>query len=129
MILGIGFDLVELCRIRRLYTSHPDSFVDRILTANERHQLDTITHERRRIEWLAGRFAAKEAFVKALGTGFSQSIGLHSVEVLSAANGRPELHVNTAVNERWPIDSRIDFHVTITHTTTTAGAMVIVEQV
>ena len=71
MISGIGIDIVELSRIRRIYLRQ-QKFVDRILTVNEKEIFYNLTEDRK-TEYLAGRFAAKEAFSKAIGTGLGGS--------------------------------------------------------
>ena len=87
MILGTGIDLTALPRIKALLEKHEERFLARILTAEEQKALP---HEAaRRVAYAAGRWAAKEAAVKALGTGFSAGIGFHDIEVFTLAVGRP----------------------------------------
>ena len=87
-IEGVGVDLVELDRIRGALERHGERFLDRILTAGEREycyrRRDPVPH-------VAARFAAKEAVVKALGTGFAHGIWIRDVGVASNAWGRPEI--------------------------------------
>jgi holo-[acyl-carrier protein] synthase len=95
VIYGIGTDIVQLDRIERLHDQHGERFAKRILGASE------LAEYRRRAEralahghkaatrYLAKRFAAKEAFSKALGTGLRAPMTLLSVEVLNDARGRP----------------------------------------
>ena len=75
MIHGIGIDLIEIERIRKVLYKQP-KLVDRVLTENEKLKFEKFTHEKRKIEFLAGRFVVKEAFSKALGTGLGQTISL-----------------------------------------------------
>lgn len=84
MIVGLGIDIVELDRISLAYTRHGEKFCSRILTQVE-HQLLPANP----IPFLAARFAAKEAAVKALGTGFSQGVTFHDLEVRNDASGKP----------------------------------------
>ncbi len=87
MIRGVGFDAVRVPRVARLEARHGLRFVRRILGPEE-----FALWEHRgvgRTRYLAGRFAAKEAVVKALGTGFSEGIGLHAIAVLPDGSGRP----------------------------------------
>jgi len=86
-ILGHGVDLVETTRIAALLDRHGDRFLDRIYTPAERDYCDR--DHRRRLEKLAARFAAKEAILKALGTGLTQGIAWTEVEVARDAMGRP----------------------------------------
>ena len=67
MIKGIGIDIIELSRIQEIM-SRQNKLIDRILTANEKQLFEELPMTRK-IEFLAGRFAAKEAFSKAAGTG------------------------------------------------------------
>jgi len=86
-ILGHGIDLVETARIAALLERHGDRFLDRIYTPAERDYCDR--DRRRRLEKLAARFAAKEAILKAIGTGLTQGIAWTEVEVVRDPMGRP----------------------------------------
>ncbi|MGE0482202.1 MAG: holo-ACP synthase [Phycisphaerae bacterium] len=81
-----GVDLVQIARIERLWREHGDRFLTRVFTPAERaYCLDSRTPAER----LAGRFAAKEAVLKVLGTGWRAGIGWADVETLPDALGRP----------------------------------------
>lgn len=86
MIAGIGVDLVEAARIERMLTTWGDRFVARILHGSEQHAFQTSA---RPVWFLANRFAAKEAFSKALGTGLRDPVTLHAISVNSDAVGKP----------------------------------------
>lgn len=86
MIIGIGTDLVEIERIRGMIERHGDHFLNRCFTIGE---LDYSRRHRDASVRIAGRWAAKEAVVKALGTGFVQGITFHDVEVVSLHSGQP----------------------------------------
>lgn len=90
MITGIGLDIVEIERIRKLDGKSP-KFRERVLTRSE---LDAYTElsGHRKTEFLAGRFAAKEAFSKALGTGIGKECSFHDIEILKAESGKPLLY-------------------------------------
>lgn len=91
MIRGVGFDAVRIPRVARLETRHGLRFVRRVLTSEE-----FVLWERRsagRSRFLAGRFAAKEAVAKSLGTGFSRGVGLGTIAVLTDGAGRPEVRL------------------------------------
>ncbi|MBM7715821.1 holo-ACP synthase [Siminovitchia sp. FSL H7-0308] len=115
MIAGIGLDLVELDRIERLRQSQP-RFPGRILTQKELMQYDTLP-AKRKTEFLAGRFAAKEAFAKALGTGIGKGISFMDIEIGSQSSGKPFI-AKPAMGKS---------HVSITHTKQYAAAQVIIE--
>lgn len=86
-ILGHGIDLVETSRIAQMVARHGDHFLDRCFTAAERGYAEASA--KRRDEHLAARFAAKEAVLKALGTGWRNGIAWTDVEVVREPSGRP----------------------------------------
>ncbi|ADC49887.1 4'-phosphopantetheinyl transferase [Alkalihalophilus pseudofirmus OF4] len=116
MIIGIGIDIVELERIEQLLTKQP-RFVQKVLTKEEQSVYQKLA-EKRKIEFMAGRFAAKEAFVKACGTGISKEFGWQDIEVLNEVNGKPVL---TA-------DIEAAIHISISHSEKNAVAQVILER-
>ncbi|MFC0472355.1 holo-ACP synthase [Halalkalibacter kiskunsagensis] len=116
MIKGIGIDIVELERIEKVMERQP-RFVERILTSAEEKEYGVFSHKRK-VEFLAGRFAAKEAFVKAIGTGISASFSWRDIEVQKEPNGRPTLVVEGL---------RETVHLSISHSKTYAIAEVIIE--
>src|SRR5262245_64090981 len=88
MIYGIGVDVLEAARISKSIERFGDHFIDRLLMPAERAQL---ARTRRPDRFLAMRFAAKEAIVKAMGTGFAHGIWIRDVGVVQNAWGRPEV--------------------------------------
>jgi len=88
MIFGIGVDVLEFARIGATLQRFGDRFVNHLLMPQERAQL-TLT--RRPERFVAMRFAAKEAIVKALGTGFAHGIWIRDVGVVQNRWGRPEV--------------------------------------
>ena len=88
MIFGIGTDVVQLARIEETFARHGEHFVERLLMPAERAQM-TLTQRKER--FLAMRFAAKEAIVKALGTGFAHGVWIRDVGIVQNAWGRPEV--------------------------------------
>jgi holo-[acyl-carrier protein] synthase len=88
MIYGVGTDLVELARVQQTYDRFGDHFVDRLLMDEER-----VLFEKNKwpVRFLAMRFAAKEATVKAMGTGFAHGIWIRDVGVVNNPWGRPEI--------------------------------------
>ena len=86
-----GIDLVEIDRISRMIADHGDRFLERVFTDAERaYAADS---DKRRDERLAARFAAKEAALKAIGTGWRSGISWTDIEVVSTPSGAPELRV------------------------------------
>lgn len=88
MIFGIGTDVVQLARIEAVYERHGERFVRRVLMAEEE---EAFRAYRRPVRFLAMRFAAKEAIVKALGTGFAHGIWVRDVGICPNSWGRPEV--------------------------------------
>ena len=88
MIFGIGTDVVRIERIGAAYERFGAHFVERLLLPEERAVFDA---GRRAVRFLAMRFAAKEAIVKALGTGFGHGVWIRDVGFLANAWGRPEV--------------------------------------
>ncbi|KIL52201.1 holo-ACP synthase [Jeotgalibacillus soli] len=115
MILGIGIDLVELDRIQTLADRHP-RFVSRILTENELKQYEPL-QGLRKTEFLAGRFAAKEAYAKAAGTGIGAALSFQDIEIVKDELGKPSIQV----------DRPGMVHVSITHSREYAAAQVMIE--
>ena len=88
MIFGIGTDVVQLARVEAVYTRHGEHFVRRLLLPEEERAFRSY---RRPVRFLAMRFAAKEAIVKALGTGFGHGVWIRDVGFVANAWGRPEV--------------------------------------
>ncbi len=98
MILGIGTDIAYIPRIERLHKKFGQKFSNKILTTQE---IEVITTKsgKQLYGHIAKRFAAKEAFVKALGTGFSQNISLHDIEIFNNKMGKPYYIINQKLND------------------------------
>lgn len=88
MIFGIGVDVLEAARIKKVYDRFGEHFLDRLLMPAERAQL---ARTKRPERFLAMRFAAKEAIVKAMGTGFAHGIWIRDVGVVQNSWGKPEV--------------------------------------
>lgn len=124
MIVGIGIDLVETARIRDVFQRHGTRMLNRILTDAEQAYVLRHADPTQRI---AGRWVAKEAALKALGTGLSQGIRWRDLEILPDTNGKPVL---TFAGEAKKISESLKasvIHVTITHVDSMAMGQVILE--
>jgi holo-[acyl-carrier protein] synthase len=124
MIIGHGVDIVETSRIERLLGDHPERFLERVFTSGEQADSDS---DKRRLEHLAARFAAKEAALKALGTGWAQGIGWTDIEVVRADNGKPTLSITGRAEEIATELGITSWHVSLSHISTHAIASVIAE--
>lgn len=88
MIFGIGTDVVQLERVQKVYERHGEHFVERLLLPQEEA---AFRKYKRPVRFLAMRFAAKEAIVKAMGTGFAHGIWIRDVGVVQNSWGKPEV--------------------------------------
>lgn len=95
---GIGNDIIEIKRVHQAILRHGQRFLDEIFTAQE--QLYCLKHQKSERHF-AGRFAAKEAIVKALGTGFTVGIGWLDIEILNDLHGKPEIFLSESLKERF----------------------------
>ena len=116
MIHGIGTDVLRVERIESAYRRHGMHFVERLLMPQERAAFDVraATTEARAVRFLALRFAAKEAIVKALGTGFAHGMWIRDCGVVQNAWGRPDVVWSPrglALKQRMNVG---DGHVTLT---------------
>ena len=112
MIIGIGTDIVEIERIRNMIERHGDHFLNRCFTTGE---IEYANRHRDSAVRFSGRWAAKEAVVKVLGTGFIQGITFHDVEVVSLHTGQPTVKLS---GEALQISRRLRIHeikLTISH--------------
>ncbi len=122
-IIGHGIDIVETARIRRMIESHGAHFLDRVFTPAERAYCDA--SRKRSLEHYAGRFAAKEAVLKVLGTGWRGGIAWTDVEVVRAASGEPRIAL-TGEAARLAADKGISrWLISISHIETHATASAI----
>lgn len=124
MIIGVGTDLVEVSRVAQLLERHGERARGKLFTTAELARCEASA---RPCESLAGRFAAKEAFFKALGTGWGRGGSWHEVEVVSSPHGAPSLRLSGTA-ERLAAERGVRVaHVSITHTADLAAAYVILE--
>jgi holo-[acyl-carrier protein] synthase len=95
-VLGIGTDITEVLRIAQMIERHGELFVGRVYTAAE---IDSCRSRRMATQHFAGRWAAKEAILKALGTGWRKGISWRDIEVLNGAGGRPTVTLQGGTRE------------------------------
>lgn len=124
MIVGIGIDQVEVARLRALLERWPERARRRLFTDGERR---TCEGRARPAECYAARFAAKEACLKALGTGWRGSLSWTEIEVATADGGRPVLRLSGTVRETARDVGAESLHVSCTHDGGMAAAVVVLE--
>ncbi len=124
MILGVGLDVVEMSRMTRALADSSTGFAERVYTPTE---LADCAARADRVEMLAGRFAAKEAFLKALGSESILELLLRQVEVVRGGGGRPELRVGGSAAERVSERGVRRLHLSLSHQPGFAAAVVILE--
>lgn len=124
MIVAIGVDVVEIERIRSLLERSGDRFINRIFTEQEGEYCRSLSNP---AESLAARFAAKEAAMKCLGTGWAEGLSFQQIEVQRLPSGDTQLVVTGEALNKAIALSIHRWHVSLTHTDTTATAFVIAE--
>jgi len=118
MALAVGVDLIERQRILETHTRYGERFLRRVFTRTELEQAGG------RIERLAGRFAAKEACAKALGTGIG-AISWQEIEIIRQESGKPHLRLTGWAAERARLLGLTAFDVSISDTATHVMAVVV----
>jgi holo-[acyl-carrier protein] synthase len=125
MIAGIGADIVEVPRVARLLARYGERFARRVLASAE---WDGFRTSPNRQIYLAGRFAAKEAFAKALGTGLRHPVSLCSISVTNDALGKPSIGLDPVLERMLASRGITARHVTLTHERSMACAFVVLER-
>ena len=124
MIVGIGIDLVDIPRIERVLARHGERARERLFTGGEMEYCNTAA---RPAESFAARFAAKEAFFKAVRTGWGQGVNWTDVEVVSSPEGAPGLRLHGGARVRADALGVRGVHLSLTHTSDVAAAFLILE--
>ena len=123
MIVGLGLDVVEVDRVSLAIATHGDRFLERILTDRERADCGD---RKDRDQAIAARFAAKEAGMKALGTGWGDGVGFHDFEVVRG-EGPPGLRLQGEAAERAARLGVTRVVLSLTHERRIAAAVVVME--
>lgn len=123
MILGIGIDIVEINRLEESFRQ--PGFQARVFSAAE---LEGVMQYRSKTEHLAGKFAAKEAFMKAIGAGLRQDVWFLQIEVLNTEAGKPYIQASGEAGKLLAEMGAVHMHLSISHSADAAVAVVILEQ-
>jgi holo-[acyl-carrier protein] synthase len=125
MIFGIGVDLVETPRIERLLEQYGERFARRVLT-----ELEWPGYQRssKPVLFVANRFAAKEAFSKAMGTGFRYPVTLQNISVVQNKAGKPGYVLSAALTAMMDQHEIAGHHLTISDEKTMACAVAVLEK-
>ncbi len=124
MIIGVGTDLAEVDRIRDSISRFGPRFLERIYTERERAYASSKANAAERF---AARFAAKEAGMKAIGTGWSRGVTWRDFEVVNEPSGRPTLQLTGVARQIADIKKVAHISLSLTHTAMTAFAIVLLE--
>ena len=125
MIVGSGIDLAEIGRIQQSIDRYGSRFLNRVYTAGEQAYC---LRKRNSAESLAARFAAKEAFFKALGTGWIENTLFNEVEIINNIDGKPEIHLSGLTQNTINAMGINRILVSLSHIKTMASAIVILEK-
>lgn len=129
MIYGIGTDICDLRRLRETLARRGERFAEKVLGPHElavfRERAGKV--EARGVAYLGTRFAAKEAFSKAIGMGMRMPMAWRACEVVKAASGKPEIRLHGALAE-WFAAHGLSAHVTVSDESEYAVAFVVVEK-
>jgi len=122
MIFGIGTDIVDIARIESAINQYGDAFLRRIFTHVEQAYCES--YAQKKMAHYAARFAVKEAFSKAIGTGITKGFAFKDVGVVNEKGGKPFIVLSGLMLETW---GAYTIHVSISHTDSVAMAVVILE--
>ena len=125
MIVGTGIDIAEVPRIREAIERHGERFLKRIFTEGEIQYCESKAN---RVERYAARFAAKEAGMKAIGTGWNHGVRWRDIEVARKPGGRPTLLLHGKAAELAAKLGATNIALSLTHTAEQAFAQVILEK-
>ncbi len=123
MIVGIGIDLIEVKRIQESIEKYGPRFLNKIFSETEQEYSNQFG-EKQYVHY-AARFATKEAFSKAIGTGVTQGFKFKNVSIKNIEFGKPILELHEEMFERY---GHLKSHISLTHTDTNAAAVVVLEE-
>jgi len=125
MIVGLGIDLIEIRRLLDGYSKFGELFLKKIFTEKEIEYCSKFLNS---FESYAGKFAVKEAFMKAIGAGIRQGIWFCDIETLNDSSQKPYIILHRKAKEYYENSGANIIHLSITHTEVYATAIVILEK-
>ena len=123
-IIGIGTDIIECLRIAQMIDRHGELFISRVYTE---HEIEYCSSKRAATQHYAGRWAAKEAVLKALGTGWVRGISWRDVEVRHKPGGAPVVALRGGAREVFERSGISYMHLSISHCRSHATAYAVAE--
>ena len=134
MIIGMGIDVVNIKRIAKILGKFPYRFINRCFTETEIKQFQNLTNNKQKfILKVAGFYAAKEAVVKAIGTGFRFGFSFKDIEITNDNFGKPTLEITGNIKKflekKYTSIEKIKYHLSISNDEPVVVAIVIMEEV
>ncbi|MFT3945556.1 MAG: holo-ACP synthase [Agriterribacter sp.] len=123
MISGVGIDIVEVGRIE-VSVNKEKGFRELVFSA---HEISYCESKAKKFEHYAARFAAKEAFLKAIGTGWAEGTAFNEIEIYNDKSGKPHIRLLGETAATLGQFSNADIHVSLSHTSAMGMAVVIVD--
>ena len=111
-VFGIGTDIVECARIAKMIEKHQELFIDRVYT---RVEIEYCSKRKAAVQHYAGRWAAKEAILKALGTGWAKGISWTDIEVRNEMGGQPRVRLGGGAREVCEAKGIAEILISISH--------------
>jgi holo-[acyl-carrier protein] synthase len=116
MFLSQGIDIVDNKRIEMLFIKYGDVFKKKILSKDEIIDIDKIISQKKKIQKISSRYAAKEATAKAIGTGFRMGLKFTDIEITYDELGKPKLLLNNLVKKKFPkLKKKVSSNVSISN--------------
>jgi len=125
MIIGTGIDIIEVERVAASYKRFGDRFLKRILKESE---IEYCLSHKNPAQFIAARFAAKEAISKAFGTGISEKIGWQDIEICKEDSGKPYVKLHNKGLKLMEEYGATNLHISLSHTQNYATAIAILEK-
>ncbi len=124
MIFGIGTDIIETSRIQTAIEKYGKRFLNRLFTELEQEYCDSFNDTK--FVHYAARFAAKESFSKAIGTGITQGFKFTDVSVKNLPSGEPKIILDGEMKEKY---GHLKIHISLSHTDSNSLAFIILEEI